>query len=131
MVSPGNQPASSTNKNDDKNAPSVEEPSFGFVYVNERGREAMAADPPVQFPSGSVIVRERLAAYDATQPDHLMVMVKRERGFNPKANDWEFLSIDGAMTKVEERQKTGSCLDCHASQASRDFVYQVNGLRRH
>ena len=83
----------------------------------------MRADPPIQFSHGSIIVRERRATAEATQPQHLMVMIKRAPGFNPEANDWEFLSLDGAMTKIEERQKKGSCLDCHASQASRDFVY--------
>lgn len=97
--------------------------SFGVVYVNSPAREAMFADPPIQFPRGSIIVRERLAKPDDTQPQHLTVMIKRARGFNPAANDWEFLAIDGGMTKILERQKKGNCLDCHASQKQRDFVY--------
>jgi hypothetical protein len=50
-------------------------------------------------------------------------MIKRERGFNPTGGDWLFLTVDGAMTKVQERQKKGTCLECHKSQRSRDFVF--------
>jgi hypothetical protein len=97
--------------------------SFGVVYVNSLARYTVRAEPPIQFPRGSIIVREKLTKADDVQPQLLTVMIKRARGFNPKANDWEFLAVDGAMTKILERQKKGSCLDCHASQEQRDFVY--------
>jgi len=97
--------------------------SFGVVYANSLAREAVNAEPTVQFPRGSIIVREKLARADDAQPLLLTVMIKRARGFNPKANDWEFLAIDAAKNKILERQKKGGCLDCHASQKQRDFVY--------
>ena len=102
--------------------------SFGVVYVNSLARSALNAEPPVNFARGSIIVRERLAAADDFQPQLLTVMIKRARGFNPRANDWEFLVIDGTMSKILERQKKGSCLDCHASQQQRDFVYPAPGV---
>ncbi len=83
----------------------------------------MKAEAPLQFPRGSIIVREKLSKAEDSQPELLTVMIKRERGFNRAANDWEFLLVDGAATKVLERQKKGSCLDCHVSQKQRDFVY--------
>jgi len=97
--------------------------SFGVVYFNDLAREAVNAEPAIQFPRGSIIVREKLAKADDAKPQLLTVMIKRARGFNPKANDWEFLAIDGAIKKILERQKKGSCLDCHSSQEHRDFVY--------
>lgn len=97
--------------------------TFGVVYINDLAREAVNAEPAIQFPRGSIIVREKLANADDAKPLLLTVMIKRARGFNPKANDWEFLAIDGAMNKILERQKKGSCLDCHSSQEHRDFVY--------
>jgi Cytochrome P460 len=54
----------------------------------------------------------------------LVVMVKRERGFNPKANDWEFLTVSGDLKKIEKREKEGKCRDCHASETSNDFVFR-------
>lgn len=97
--------------------------SFGIVYSNDLAREALVADPRIPFPRGSIIVREKLNQPSDVQPELLTVMVKRQKGFNPRANDWEFLLIDGARTKVLERQKKGSCLNCHGSQAHRDYVY--------
>lgn len=99
--------------------------SFGVVYVNSLAGEVLSTKPPFRFPFGSIIVRERLAKADDAQPQLLTAMIKRARGFNPKANDWEFLAIDGTMTKILDRQKQGSCLNCHASQKKRDFVYPV------
>ena len=99
--------------------------SFGVVYVNSLAREFFNA---AQFPPGAIIVREKLAKVDDAQPQLLAVMIKRVRGFNPKANDWEFLMLDGAMDKILERQKEGSCLDCHAAQKQRDFVYATLGV---
>lgn len=99
--------------------------SFGVVYVSEVGRPAMASASG-SFPVGSIIVREKLPRVDAA-PELLAVMVKRERGFNPKSGDWEFLVMDGSGSAVKERQKSGSCQECHASQKSADFVFRTTG----
>jgi Cytochrome P460 len=97
--------------------------TYGVVYANEFARAALAGD--LKFPAGSIIVREKLLKPDNATPQLLAVMVKRAPGFSPKGGDWEFLTVDGALTKVTGRQKTGSCLDCHASQRERDFVFPV------
>lgn len=52
-------------------------------------------------------------------------MLKRAPGFNPKGGDWEFLLVDGEASKVIERQKKGSCLECHVTQRERDFAYPL------
>lgn len=99
--------------------------SYGVVYANERARAAFDRLEPAAFPAGSVIVREKLNNPGDASPLMLAVMLKRAPGFNPAGGDWEFLLVDGAASKVVERQKKGSCLDCHASQRERDFVYTV------
>jgi hypothetical protein len=98
--------------------------SLGFVYANALAREGFAKDGPnTKFPVGSVIVREKLSRETDVLPQLVAVMIKRAPGFNPKGGDWEFFIADGNLTKVRERQKTGSCLKCHSSQADSDFVY--------
>ena len=119
----GRLPVPSNKWNEDGEAQTATTHSFGVVYANDLASEAMKAKPSSQFPAGSILVRERLSAVDDKQPQHLMVMIKRARGFNPAANDWEFLSVNGAITKIEKRHKKGSCLDCHTSQKGRDFVF--------
>ena len=98
--------------------------SYGVVYVNELARRALLEQKKPQFPAGSIIVREKLLQPEAARPELLVVMVKRERGFNRKANDWEFLMIDGSVSQITQREKTGSCRDCHKRQKESDFVFR-------
>ena len=99
------------------------EKTYGVVYANDLARRAL--EGRTKFPAGSVIVREKLASPDAATPQLLAVMFKRAPGFNPGGGDWEFLTVNGALTKVTKRQKQGDCLDCHASQRKHDFVFTV------
>ena len=93
--------------------------------MNEIGRSGFDRQP-FNFPVGSIIVRERLLAGSSTA-DQLVVMIKREKSFNRKANGWEFLSVSGDATKVLKRERDGKCLKCHASAAKNDFVFpEVN-----
>jgi hypothetical protein len=98
--------------------------TFGFAYANDIARESMLGKGTTKFPTGSIIVREKLLTPTAPSPEILVVMVKREKGFNPKANDWEFLTVSGDMKKIEKREKEGKCQACHASEASNDFVFR-------
>ncbi len=99
--------------------------AFNVVYFNEAARAAMNSERPAKFPVGSVIVSEKLSKADDPPPGLLAVMVKRAAGFNKASGDWEFLVVNGALTEVRERQKKGSCLKCHSSQAERDFVFPL------
>ena len=102
--------------------------TLGFAYVNKIGRDAFSRQP-FFFPIGSIIVRERLLP-PATNPDVLVVMVKREKSFNRKANGWEFLTVSGDATKILKREKSGKCLACHESAATNDFVFPEDGRYR-
>ena len=67
-------------------------------------------------------MREKLATEEGS-PELLTAMIKRNRGFNPEASDWEFLLISGDATKIRKREKTGACQSCHASVSEKDFVF--------
>ena len=69
-----------------------------------------------------MIVREKLET-EAGAPEILTAMIKRKEGFNPEANDWEFLVISGDATKIRKREKTGDCQSCHSSVSRKDFVF--------
>jgi hypothetical protein len=58
--------------------------SFGVVYANESASKAYSASPLRPFPVGSILIREKLATATAQNPQVLTVMIKREKGFNPK-----------------------------------------------
>ena len=74
------------------------------------------------YAEGAVIVREKLRT-EAGSPELLTAMIKREKGFNPAANDWEFLLLSGDAKKIKKREKTGACQRCHASVSAKDFVF--------
>ena len=98
--------------------------TFGVAYANDIARGAMSGKDPGRFPNGSILVREKLLTPTAANPAVLVVMVKREKGFNPKANDWEFLTVSGDQKKIEKREKEGKCYACHALEAKDDFVFR-------
>lgn len=98
--------------------------TFGVAYVNDIARGSMLSKESASFLTGSLLVREKLLTPTATSPDVLVVMVKREKGFNPNASDWEFLTVSGDLKKIEKREKEGKCQACHASEAKNDFVFR-------
>jgi hypothetical protein len=85
----------------------------------------MLSKVPAKFPVGSIIVREKLSKKGGDRPELLAVMIKRAAGFNPAGGDWEFLTVDGQVSKIRERQKKGSCLDCHSLRPEADFVFPL------
>ena len=98
--------------------------TFGIAYANDIARGSMLSTEPARFPTGSILVRERRLTPTAPSADVLVVMIKREQGFNPKANDWEFLTVSGDLKMIEKREKVGKCQACHASEAKNDFVFR-------
>jgi hypothetical protein len=110
------------------NSKPTHETSYGLAYVNEIGRPSFSRKP-FAFPSGTVIVRERLPTLNGN-PERLVVMIKHERDFNPKANGWEFLTVSGEGLKVLKREKQGQCLKCHVSASNNDFVFPEDGRYR-
>jgi Cytochrome P460 len=97
------------------------EVSLGVAYVNEIGRDGFQ-QKPFAFPVGAMIVRETLLPSSSTA-ERLVVMIKHEKNFNRKANGWEFLTINGAGTRILKREKSGKCLECHVSATENDFVF--------
>lgn len=102
---------------------------LGAVYVNELAAQVIAAGKSGKFPLGSIIVREKVARADEKGPELVVVMIKREPGFNRAAGDWLFLTVDGNLAKIRKRQKKGSCLACHQSERYNDFVYPLTAAK--
>ncbi len=110
------------------NAKPTHETFYGLAYVNEVGRPGFSRKP-FAFPTGTMIVREKLRTLNA-DPERLVVMIKHERLFNPRANGWEFLTVSGDGTKVLKREKGGQCLKCHRDASTNDFVFPEDGHDR-
>lgn len=97
--------------------------TFARYYANELAQGVIYQTTP-KFPTGSIIVREKLVTADATSPELVTVMVKREKGFSRKTGDWEYLVVEGSLGKISRREKVGSCSKCHANAVQTDFVFK-------
>jgi len=75
-----------------------------------------------KLPQGSIIVKEKLADPNSKNPELLTVMHKREKGYNPKSGDWEYLVIDGTGKQVQAQGRLENCQSCHAQWKRTDFV---------
>ena len=98
---------------------------YGAVYMNDLARLTTLGESKANYPVGAAIVREKLLTATSETPEIIAAMIKREKGFNPAANDWEFLVINGSMTKIKKRQKTGECQLCHAAEKDKDYVFRA------
>jgi hypothetical protein len=95
-----------------------------FVYVNDLGRKAMMTEMNPQFPQGAVIIKEKLASQNSSSPELLTAMIKREKGYNPPSNDWEFVALSGDAETIQAQGKLDNCIACHTAQRSTDFVFR-------
>ena len=111
---------------------------FIRVYVNDLGKEAMTTQKTPIFPVGSVIVKQKLPLIEAKnskksqsksttptislEPELLTIMIKREKDYDAKNGDWEYLVSDGAGKTVAQRGKLASCQGCHQPFAKTDYI---------
>ena len=92
------------------------------VFVNPVGREQMMTKRSPKFPIGTMIVKQKLGSPDSTEPELLTAMIKRAPGYNPENGDWEYLTLNGAATRIVEQGKLERCSSCHKSYDDSDFV---------
>lgn len=86
------------------------------TYVNAAAVMPMF-DPWGKFPVGSLLVKEKFGSDGTSQL--FTGMWKREAGYFPEVGDWEFFTVDGAVTKISERGKLASG---HVGMDKGDYV---------
>ena len=94
--------------------------SFGHVYANEVARKGIKNG---SYSVGSIFVREKLRTKTSAEPQKIIAMVKREKGFSTPTNDWEFLAFDGKVDQPELRETIGNCATCHSEAKNTDWIY--------
>ena len=84
-----------------------------------------------QYPIGTLIAKQSQLS-DGTLVGVATAMVKRAKGFNTAAGDWEWFMLDpktGVIVKNKEgivqRGKIGFCITCHTDAEGQDFVFGV------
>lgn len=94
---------------------------FFHVYVTNTGAEILKSGKGV-YPEGTVILKEKFSDADGKTTELFTGMLKRGKGYNPDAGDWEFFVLSGDAKKITQRGKIESCMNCHDSYQSTDYV---------
>ena len=108
---------------------------YGEVYINEIAAKAVKenkflftdvknkkAEDNFRFPTGSIIVREKIVTKDKPTIESLAVMIKRESSFNPQSNGWQFLYLNPKTLAITKNDQA-KCLSCHQRKKETDFVF--------
>jgi hypothetical protein len=95
------------------------------VYVNPAGQKAFFRRGRSFFPEGSIILKEKLQTEESTQPSLCTIMIKRQKGYNPRNGDWEYAYFWGNDTKLQKRGRLQNCQSCHEKKAKSDYVFRT------
>jgi hypothetical protein len=110
------------------------------VHVNPIAREAFAQTSGERsFPEGSIIVKVKVDAstlglaplfpgQEVPVRPGIGVMVKREVGYAPEADDWQYALVEDGKV-YDQPEQVGHCAVCHSKGEIPDQV--VPGLREH
>jgi hypothetical protein len=94
------------------------------VRVNPIGLDRFKSGGGV--PVGTVVIKEKYYHYyPGAEPSAVAAMIKREAGYDPEHDDWEYAYEErssGSERKVE-RGKIASCIECHKA-AGIDYLFR-------
>jgi hypothetical protein len=94
------------------------------VYANAAGAEALVKERG-EVPAGARFVEEHVerGGSMAGKVGAIMMMEKRERGFDPERGDWRYVVV-GAAGELVKDGVIESCAGCHAD-APHDHLFRV------
>lgn len=90
------------------------------LYANAVADDAMIRKLDT-FPTGSIIVKEKLAADDSVAG--VGGMIKRAPGYDAANGDWDYFYSDKGGAFFAGRLQ--NCADCHASAKASDYVFSA------
>lgn len=94
------------------------------VYISTNAVKS-ARMVPRSYPVGTVVLKEKMTASKSKQPELYTGMLKREKGYNPNAGDWEFFTVSGDAKRITARGKIDSCIDCHKNYQKTDYLTEI------
>jgi len=60
---------------------------------------------------------------DFKRPELLTIMIKREKGFNPRCGDWEFRTA--GSSKQLNTGDVSKCVSCHLQVSKADYTFRT------
>jgi hypothetical protein len=87
--------------------------------------------PDGRFPYGTIVVKE--AARPGADFIGLIAIMRKERGFDPEHNDWDFVEYtrNGPRERFAVTARDAVCWTCHAGAEQTDYLWiYTQGLAR-
>ena len=107
---------------------------IGFLKIREDLLEddEEEEDLFLVYPVGAILVKENYLLENGIPVAILTVtvMIKRQRGYDPKTGDWEFLQFDPkgkilVSGNSKNKRVEAVCASCHRNIVSRDFIFST------
>lgn len=102
------------------------------LYVDQDIEEAPESGQFEPYVPGTVFLKENYLPGEPKPgtPLTITAMIKREKGYDPDANDWQFIQWDTEgkiLVDGNSRNPPAKlmCITCHANMAERDFVFST------
>lgn len=94
---------------------------FYQIYITNPGLDIIRSGKG-SYPEGTVVLKEKFSGAQGQITELFTAMVKRRKGFNPDGGDWEYFVLSADAKKIVQRGKIESCMNCHDSYQSTDYV---------
>lgn len=94
---------------------------FYQIYITHPGLDIIRSGKG-SYPEGTVVVKEKFSDAAGQITELFTAMVKRQKGFNPDSGDWEYFVLSADAKKIVQRGKIESCMNCHDSYQSTDYI---------
>jgi hypothetical protein len=101
--------------------PSYPQTAFCDVYVNKLAKETIDSGQG-KYPEGSLVIKSKLAKVDAKEAELFTIMQKMHPGYDQEHGDWKYSIFDGKTFRIIASGRIESCIDCHTSYSSTDFI---------
>jgi len=105
-----------------------------FLKLEEMLEEDEEYDPEFKlYPEGVIFIKEHFLSENGSpgKPTILSIMIKREPGYDPKYNDWEYVHASETGQVIISGNSSSPaimqmCLECHANMADRDYIFSLS-----
>lgn len=101
------------------------------VYINSDGGDADTAKPAFQvYSTGTIFLKEHYQLENGRpgKPLNVAMMIKREKGYDPGAGDWQYVYFDINGNTITDGNSSNPvthalCAKCHGNIGERDYIF--------
>jgi len=94
---------------------------WASVYANPAALATLKTKNSADFPTGSIIAKEKRRQREDHTPEGVAFMIKHPKGEFTDSGGWEFVYFPSPGN----RSGYARCISCHRSGASKDYVFST------